>query len=95
MEDPRPYLRAKKRVNVRLSFYYHLAIYLFLNLFLLIINLMTSPGYLWVIWPLMGWGIGVFLHGISALFFGRATDLKDLMIEEEMEKERLKNEGSK
>ena len=87
MEDPRPYLRAKKKVNVKFAFYYHLGAYLFINLCLLIINLITSPGYLWVVWPLMGWGIFVFFHALTAVLFGRATDLRDRMIEAEMEKE--------
>ena len=87
MEDPRPYIRAKKKVNARFVFYYHLAAYLIINLVLLIINLITSPGYLWVIWPVIGWGIGILFHALGALLFGRDTELRDRMIQKEMEKD--------
>ncbi len=92
MDDPRPYLRAKRKVNVRLGFYYHLGVYLIVNTFLLIINLIASPSYLWVIWPLMGWGIFILLHALSALLVGPDTKIRDQMIQKEMEKDRQKSE---
>lgn len=47
------------------SFYTHAIQYGVVMVGLLIINLITSPGYLWVIWPALGWGIGVAAHGLS------------------------------
>jgi len=34
-------------------------------LFLLIINLIVSPDYLWVIWPALGWGLHILRKGIQ------------------------------
>jgi len=56
------YQRAKERVTALRSFYVHLAVYLVVNLLLLMINLLVSPSTLWFIWPLLGWGIGIALH---------------------------------
>ena len=56
------------------GFYSNLASYVIFIIFLLGVNLMTSPGYLWVIWPALGWGIGVAIHGLNVFelsnFFG-------------------------
>jgi hypothetical protein len=59
------YNDAKKRVTDLKDFYTHFLIYIFVNAFLFIINLVTSPNTLWFYWPLLGWGIGVIAHAIS------------------------------
>lgn len=47
------------------NFYISLVAYLGMVLFLLIINLLTSPGYLWVVWAALGMGIGVASHAVE------------------------------
>jgi hypothetical protein len=32
---------------------------------LAVLNLITSPSYIWFIWPMLGWGIAVAIHAIS------------------------------
>jgi transcriptional regulator with XRE-family HTH domain len=46
------------------GFYIHLAQYVVVIGFLAIVNLVTSPHYFWVIWPALGWGIGILFHGL-------------------------------
>jgi hypothetical protein len=91
MENPEAYERAKKRVEVKVGFYIHLAVYVGVNLLLLVINLTRSPQYLWFKWPLLGWGIGVFFHGLSVFVFSgeRFKGIKERMIEEEMKKDSI------
>ena len=48
--------------NVR-GFYSHLISYGVVIIALWVINLITPSSTLWVLWPAMGWGIGVFIHG--------------------------------
>ena len=87
MENPEAYERAKKRVEAKIGFYIHLAVYVGVNLLLLVINLTSSPQYLWFKWPLFGWGIGIFFHGLSVFVFrGRFKAIKERMIEEEMKR---------
>jgi len=50
------------------GFYSHLAIYAIVNGFLLALNLLAG-GPAWVVWPLIGWGLGLAAHGI-AVFLG-------------------------
>ena len=89
MEDREAYQRAKKRVEAKIGFYIHLAVYAGVNVLLIIINLTTSPQTLWFQWPLFGWGIGLFFHGMSIFVFssGKFREVKERMIEEEIKKE--------
>ena len=66
--------RARARVKEVREFYGHLGVYLLVILFLLILNLMTGPETLWVVWPALGWGIGIALHGWNVLVADRVFD---------------------
>ncbi|MDX1406597.1 MAG: 2TM domain-containing protein [Saprospiraceae bacterium] len=57
---------AKERVKKKNDFMSHLVTYIVTCGFLLAINLLTSRGYIWAIWPFLGWGIGVVFHGLDA-----------------------------
>jgi 2TM domain len=87
MESQEAYEKARRRVEAKIGFYIHLAVYVGVNLLLLIINLATSPRYLWFKWPLLGWGIGLLFHGIGISLHSRGFALKEKMIEREMRKE--------
>lgn len=47
------------------GFYSHLVTFIVVMILLFLVNLMTSPDFLWATWTLIGWGIGVFAHGVS------------------------------
>jgi len=53
---------AQIRADGRVRFYNHLYIYMGVNAFLIIINLITSPFNWWFPFPLLGWGLGLFFH---------------------------------
>jgi len=52
------------------SFYGAAAGAALLVLFLLVINLLTSPGYIWAVWPALGLGIALAMRGIKLFGFG-------------------------
>ena len=85
--DKRVYKRAEKRVKAKLRFYKHLTVYAAVNFLLLIINLLTSPRTPWFIWPLLAWGIPLFLHGLKVFGTAKASSLKDRMLEEELRRD--------
>ena len=88
MPNERDVLRSVgKRVDQKLGFYVHLATYVLVNCLLIAIDLMTSPGTYWFIWPLIGWGIGVLVHGLSIFVFGDGLAIRQRMIEAEMKKQ--------
>lgn len=45
------------------GFYVHLAQYLIVIPVLAAINLLTHADYLWFVWPALGWGAGLAMHG--------------------------------
>jgi transcriptional regulator with XRE-family HTH domain len=47
------------------GFYMHLAQYVVVISGLVVVNLIASPQYLWVVWPAGGWGLGVLAHGLQ------------------------------
>jgi len=47
------------------SFYINLWSYVIVMAGLLAINLLSNPSQLWVVWPALGWGIGVLMHGLT------------------------------
>lgn len=81
------YEKARKRVEEKMGFFSHLAVYLVVNTILLIINLTQSPRALWFFWPLLGWGIGLFFHGMGTFVWGEGSSLKQRMIEKEMRRQ--------
>ena len=90
MNDER-YEKAKKRVKDLKHFYRDLISYVTINVILVIINLVTSPGKLWFYWVTIFWGIAVLLHAskvflLKGKFLGE--DWEEEKIREIMEKER-------
>jgi hypothetical protein len=84
MDDPSRRASATLRANAKLSLYIHLAVYLAVNALLIVINFATSTAYLWFWWPLLGWGIGLALHGLALLAIPKLISLRRRMIEKEM-----------
>lgn len=88
-QEEERYIQAKKRVEEIKGFYGNLVAYIAVNIGLMVVNLLTSPNYLWFFWPLLGWGIGVFFHAMKVFnfipFFGKEWEEKK--IKEFMEKE--------
>ncbi|MBN3963575.1 2TM domain-containing protein [Nostoc sp. NMS8] len=56
--------RLRHRFNTfrRRAFWTHVISFLAVNLFLILLNLITSPSYFWAIFPVLGWGLGLFFH---------------------------------
>jgi hypothetical protein len=54
----------------RADFHNHLRSYAIVNGILIMMNLFTTGfrGYFWVLWPIMGWGIGLLFHASDTYF---------------------------
>jgi len=90
MMNEEKYEAAKKRVEELKKFYGNLITYAVINVILIIINLVTSPGSLWFYWVTIFWGIGILLHAskvfvLKSKFLGKEWEEKK--IKEIMEKE--------
>lgn len=93
MDNSEKYFQAKKQVGRIKDFYRHLTVYSIVIISLAIINLTTSPQYLWFLWPLFWWGIGLVFHGMKVFnympFLG--TNWEEKKINELIEKDKNQN----
>jgi len=65
-QDARPVEeQADRYVRHLQGFYVHLAAFVGVNAMLVVINLLTSPGVFWAIWPILGWGVKVVGHAVA------------------------------
>ena len=85
---------ARQRAKVKTGFYIHLIVYITVNILLVSIWYFTSDTseFPWFVFPLVGWGIALVIHAVTA-FHGGGNSLEDRMTEREYEK--LKAERSK
>ena len=73
MSEEQIYNQAEKRVAEKKGFYLHLTIYICISLILVLIwAFVAGRGFPWFIFPIVGWGIGIFFHGLGT--FGGKTD---------------------
>ncbi|HKD65244.1 MAG TPA: ATP-binding protein [Candidatus Binataceae bacterium] len=61
-EERKAYQRARKRAAAEAGFYVHLMWYGIVIGSCLLVNLVTTPGFEWWVFPALGWGIGLVSH---------------------------------
>lgn len=74
---------AIQRIRAKREFWVHFAVYVAVNAFLVLIWAMTSAEYFWPIWPILGWGIGLVAHAVSA--YRGPSEISEAQIEREMQ----------
>lgn len=72
----------RARVEAKLGFYIHLAVYSVINVILFFIWWSTS-GFPWFVLPLLGWGVGLFAHFLHVF---AQINITDRMVEKEYQK---------
>ena len=91
-EKDRKYVRARKRIEEIKGFYQHLLAYCLFVPFIIFINYKTYWEYKWFWFSVIGWGIGVAIHGFI-IFVGKGMfgkEWEERKIEELMRKEEKK-----
>lgn len=96
MTDEEIRKKALGRVRARKSFFIHLSVYLAVNAFLWIIWFVNSGAAMgtagwgmhgapvWPIFPTLGWGIAIVIHGVSVFAFH--GDWEEREVEKEIAK---------
>jgi len=77
--------RAKRRVGLKMGFTIHATVYVLVNLGLWAIATVTGRGP-WNVWPLLGWGLGLAIHGVVTFIGLRAEGLRERMVDAEVER---------
>lgn len=72
---------ARKRAKAKLGWLMHASIYLIVNAFLVALSLWH--GKAWAAAPLLGWGLGLAIHGAAVWFAGAGSALRERLVENE------------
>ena len=75
--------RAVKQLKKRRDFFGHLLVYVMVNTFIVVIWAVTSAGFFWPIFPMVGWGIGVVMNAWDVW---RTDEFSDDQIAREIER---------
>ena len=81
MNDQEVYASALCHAAARIGFYIHLLIYGLVTLLLFGIAIMHSPSTYWVEFPLLGWGLGLLMHGFIVFALARSQAQEPLAID--------------
>jgi hypothetical protein len=72
---------ARKRARAKLGWLIHALVYLIVNTVLVTISI--STGKPWAIFPLMGWGLGLVIHGLFVWSAGQWQALYERLLQRE------------
>lgn len=64
-------LRTRKRHG---NFFYHTALFVLVNVLLIVINMAFFPAYPWFIIPLVLWGVGLLAHYFEAFVWVKSDN---------------------
>lgn len=77
---------AHRRVRAKMGWYFHASLYVVINLFLFAMSEYGLGQRRWSVFPLLGWGVGLALHGISVFVLGKGSGLRERMVQKERER---------
>ncbi len=80
--------KAEKRVKQRTRVLEHIATYVLVNGFLVVVWALTGAGYPWFLWVMAGWGLGLALNVASYFTGSKGDSARERMIQEEIKRMR-------
>lgn len=86
-DHDKKYKIARERVEEKKKFYQHLTTYLTMCIFFMGLAFFTKIGGRWIMFPILGWGIGILSHYFKAFGLpgvGPETDWEERAMEEEL-----------
>ena len=81
---------ARKRAGAKLGWYAHATVYLVVNVAMFLASFYGLRQRPWTIYPALGWGLGLTLHGIAVFLLGSGSNLRERLVQKE--RERLQNQ---
>jgi hypothetical protein len=91
LTEPELQRRAQRRVKQKMGFYIHAAVYVLVNLGLAAIDV-ANGGASWHLWPLVGWGVGLAIHGFVTFASLNGDNLRERMLQDEVERLRRRQD---
>ena len=76
---------AHKRAGAKLGWYLHATVYVLVNLMIFAMSKYAFGTRPWSVFPLLGWGLGLALHGVSVFMLGTGSGLRERLVQKERE----------
>lgn len=76
--------QARRRAGARMGWYVHATVFLAVNAVLAALSL--SAGRHWAVYPAMGWGLGLLIHGLVVWLVLGGGGLQERLIAQERER---------
>ncbi len=77
---------ARRRAGAKLGWYVHATLYVLVNIVIFAMSKYAFGDRPWSVFPLLGWGLGVALHGVSVFVLGSGSGLRERMVQKERER---------
>jgi hypothetical protein len=68
---------ARKRAGAKLGWYAHATVYVLVNIVIFAMSRYAFGTRPWSVFPLLGWGLGLALHGVSVFILGSGSNLRE------------------
>ena len=76
---------ARKRAGAKLGWYLHATAFALINTVVFAMSVHAFGTRPWSVYPLLGWGLGLVLHGISVFVLGTGSAMHERMVQRERE----------
>lgn len=77
---------ARKRAGAKLGWFIHATVYLTVNLLWFTLSEYGFGHRAWSVKPMLGWGLGLALHGASVWLLGAGGNLRERMVQRERDR---------
>lgn len=81
---------ARKRAAARLGWYIHTTVYIAVNILLAALSAMG--GRHWAVFPALGWGVALAIHGLAVFFSTGGAGLHERLVQRERERLQLQRD---
>ena len=75
---------ARKRAGAKMGWYIHATVYVVVNL--LLVAAAASTGRNWAVFPALGWGLGLAIHGLVVFIATGGAGLHERLLQQERRK---------
>ena len=77
---------ARNRAGAKMRWFLHAAVYVLVNLFVFGMSQHAFGSRSWSVFPMLGWGLGLALHGASVWLLEAGGDLREQMVQKERDR---------
>ena len=75
---------ARKRAGAKMGWYIHASVYVLVNLMLAVLSSMSDRS--WAIFPALGWGLGLAIHGVVVFLVTGGAGLHERLVQHERQR---------